>query len=157
MSALSRTLAKCRAVRLLLCHDAVMTDQPTPRPEGILIKNARERGRLSTREAARRAQVSETRWRQIEKGYSIPAKGEYNSACGSARTLARMAQVVDVTPDDLEKAGRADAAERLRNLGDLRATTGRPDDFHSRIDHLMGQPKARRMLERMVTMLEEDL
>lgn len=36
-----------------------------------------------------------------------------------AETLARMAQVVGVTPEQLEEAGRADAADELRALPPL--------------------------------------
>lgn len=38
---------------------------------------------------------------------------------GPANTLARMAQVVGVTPEQLQEAGREDAAEELRALPPL--------------------------------------
>jgi transcriptional regulator with XRE-family HTH domain len=137
-----------------------MKDKPKPPPEGILIKKARERARLSIREAARRAGRSETCWRYVENGYSTPAKGEISPARAGALTLAQLAQAVGVTPDALEKAERADAADKLRNLDDPHAASS-PwlDDVHRRIDQLagLGHPKARPMLESMVTMLEENL
>ena len=133
-----------------------MADKPKQPPEGVLIRNARERANLSVREAARRASMSEGRWRQIENGYSTPAKGEYYQVRGPDRTVARMARVVDVTPEELAATGREDAAEKLRELNAPRsATAGRPDDLDRRIARLMADPKARRLLESFVEIVEE--
>jgi hypothetical protein len=69
--------------------------------------------RLSAREAARRAGLSEGRWRQITAGYQVVSAGVYAPVRGPAATLARMAAVAGVTPDQLRQAGRPDAAKAL--------------------------------------------
>jgi hypothetical protein len=68
---------------------------------------------MSAREAARRAGISEGRWRQITGGYQVVSAGVYAPVRGPAATVARMAAVVGVTPAQLRQAGRADAAKAL--------------------------------------------
>lgn len=92
------------------------TQTPEPPPEATLIKEALRRARLSAREAARRAGISETRWRQIANGYQDVGKGMRVPTTGPADTLARMAQVAGVTADQLRQAGRDDAADELVEL-----------------------------------------
>lgn len=79
---------------------------------------AMKRLRLSGRKASDLAGMSEGRWRQIVNGYQNPTAGVFIAVTGKADTLARMAKVVGVTSDDLQKAGRADAADELRALLD---------------------------------------
>jgi hypothetical protein len=95
----------------------VDTQKPEAPPEALLIKEALRRSRLSGRAAAKRAALGETRWRQIVNGYSDVGGGVRVPVVAPAETLARMAQVVGVTPDELRQAGRADAAEELAALG----------------------------------------
>lgn len=90
-----------------------MSQRPEPPPWGALITTALRRERLSAREAARRAGISEGRWRQITGGYQVVSSGVYAPVRGPAETLARMAAVVGVTPAQLRAAGRADAARAL--------------------------------------------
>jgi hypothetical protein len=73
--------------------------------------------KLSAREAARRAGISEGRWRQIAAGYQVVSAGVYAPVHGPAQTLARMAAVVGVTPAQLTEAGRPDAAQALASSG----------------------------------------
>jgi hypothetical protein len=73
--------------------------------------------KLSAREAARRAGISEGRWRQIAGGYQVVSAGVYAPVHGPAQTLARMAAVVGVTPAQLTEAGRPDAAKALASSG----------------------------------------
>jgi hypothetical protein len=73
--------------------------------------------KLSAREAARRAGISEGRWRQIAGGYQVVSAGVYAPVHGPAQTLARMAAVVGVTPAQLTEAGRPDAAKELASSG----------------------------------------
>jgi hypothetical protein len=87
-----------------------MPERPAPPPWGALITTALAREGLSVREAARRAGLSEGRWRQITGGYQIVSPGVYASVRGPAATLARMARVVGVTAEQLSEAGRDDAA-----------------------------------------------
>ena len=84
-------------------------DTSSPTPEGVLIEAARSRAGLSQNAAAERAGITGTHWRTIVRG------GVAMTSPRGLATLARMAQVVGVTPDELEQAGRADAADALRS------------------------------------------
>jgi transcriptional regulator with XRE-family HTH domain len=90
-----------------------MTDRPEPPPWGILIARALRAAGLSAREAARRAGISEGRWRQITGGYQVVSPGVYAQVRGPGATLAKMAAVAGVTAAELRAAGRGDAAEAL--------------------------------------------
>jgi len=97
-----------------------MTERPEPPPWGALISAALARQGISAREAARRAGMSEGRWRQITGGYQVVSPGVYAPVRGPAGTLARMAAVAGVTPAQLRAADRDDAAhvlERQREQG----------------------------------------
>jgi len=113
-----------------------MTEQlpPTP-PEGNLIKRALAASGISQREAARRAGISDTRWRQIVTGYQAVG-GTKASFRSPDDTLARMAYVVAVTPEELEEADREGAANALRALqarqAELASTL--PADAQARVE-----------------------
>jgi transcriptional regulator with XRE-family HTH domain len=96
----------------------VMSERAGPLPEGALITAALKRRRLSARAAAPQAGISETRWRQITSGYQT-VSGQRIPVRAPADTLARMAQIARVTPEQLIEVDRADAAEELRNLPPL--------------------------------------
>lgn len=96
-----------------------MNERPAAPPWGLLIAQALKKSRMSAREAAKRAGMSDGRWRQIVSGYQTVSAGVYAPVRGPAETLARMAQVVGVTPEQLEQAGRSDAAAELRELPSL--------------------------------------
>lgn len=92
-----------------------MQTRPEQPPEGKLIAAAAERLSLSIREAARRAGISYGRWRQITTGYQNTSPGEFAIVRAPAKTLAKMAKTVGVTPEDMETVGqRPDAAEIMR-------------------------------------------
>lgn len=93
-----------------------MTDRPEQLPEGRLIALAQKRSRLSGRKSAEMADMSEGHWRAIVSGSRSISAGIWVPVRAPAETLARMAQVVGVTPEQLERANRADAAEELRLL-----------------------------------------
>jgi hypothetical protein len=101
-----------------------MSERPSPPPWGSLVTKALAGAKLSAREAARRAGISEGRWRQIAGGYQVVSAGVYAPVHGPAQTLARMAAVVGVTPAQLTQAGRPDAAKVLASSG------SGPDDGH---------------------------
>lgn len=105
-----------------------MTETPPQRPEGELIKGALRRSRLSARKAADLAGISEGRWRQIVNGYQS-VSGTALAVKGPPETVARMAQVVGVTPEELDSADRGDAAEELRTL--LRTAADLPTELRS--------------------------
>jgi hypothetical protein len=93
-----------------------MAQRPEPPPWGSLITAGIRRAGLSAREAARRAEISEGRWRQITGGYQVVSPGVYAPVRGPASTLAKMAAVAGVTPAELEQSGRPDAAAVLAQL-----------------------------------------
>jgi hypothetical protein len=87
--------------------------RPDPFPWGAAIAAACRQGGLSARAAARRAGISEGRWRQITGGYQVVRPGVYVPVRGPAQTVARMAAVAGLTPAQLTAAGRDDAARVL--------------------------------------------
>ncbi|GAB3115975.1 hypothetical protein GCM10027160_24180 [Streptomyces calidiresistens] len=90
------------------------TSRPAPTPEGAAITAAQKRARISVRRAAEAAGISEGRWRQIASGYQVVGRGNYVPVSGApADTIARMAHVVGLTPQDLDATGRRDAATEL--------------------------------------------
>ena len=91
-----------------------MESRPEQPPEGRLIHDAADHLDLSIREAAKRAGISYGRWRQIVTGYQNVSPGSFAPVHAPAKTLAKMARVVGVTPEQLTEAGRDDAAEFLR-------------------------------------------
>lgn len=93
-----------------------MTDRPEQRPEGRVIAAASKSSPLSVREAAAEVGISEGRWYQIVRGYQTISKGVFAPVRGPADTVARMARVLGIEPEQLEKAGREDAADELRAL-----------------------------------------
>ena len=93
-----------------------MEERPEQRPEGALIAAALKRSRMSQRQAAAKADISENRFRAIVHGYQTVSAGTYAPVRGPAETVARIAQAAGVTPEQLEEAGRPDAAEELRAL-----------------------------------------
>jgi transcriptional regulator with XRE-family HTH domain len=101
-----------------------MTERPEPPPWGALITTALARQGLSAREAARRAGLSEGRWRQITGGYQVVSPGVYAQVRGPAGTLARMANAAGVSVAELRAAGRADAADVLASQRERTAETG---------------------------------
>jgi hypothetical protein len=96
-----------------LCEGTCMTERPEPPPWGTLIAAGLRSAGISAREAARRAGISEGRWRQISGGYQVVSPGVYAEVRGPAATLAKMAAVAGVTAAELRASGRADAADAL--------------------------------------------
>lgn len=104
-----------------------MEQRPEQPPEGRLIADAAERLDLSIREAARRAGISYGRWRQIVTGYQNVSPGSFATVHAPARTLAKMAAVVGITPEQMETEGqRPDAAEAMRQQVPSRITPPEP-------------------------------
>ncbi|WP_327290242.1 helix-turn-helix domain-containing protein [Streptomyces sp. NBC_01198] len=104
-----------------------MTEGPDAPPEGQLIKQALVGSRLSQREAARRAGISETRWRQLVSGYQLVSRAKV-PVRSPDDTLARMARAVGVTAEQLAGAGREGAAAVLREADATAAPLGRGTD-----------------------------
>ncbi|WP_157431152.1 helix-turn-helix domain-containing protein [Actinomadura macra] len=139
-----------------------MNERPEQRPEGALIAAALKRSRMSQRQAAAKAEISENRFRAIVHGYQTVSAGSYAPVRGPADTVARIARVVGVTPEQLVEAGRIDAAEELR--GDTEAVFGDlpvPTDEELRQSGLQPETveallEMRRAVERMVQERNED-
>jgi transcriptional regulator with XRE-family HTH domain len=129
-----------------------MAQRPDPPEWGVLIAAALRTAGISKREAARRAGISEGRWRQIASGYQVVSPGVYAQVRGPAATLARMAAVAGVTPEQLTKAGRDDAACLMREAED------RPkgDEILERV-RAMDTDQARELLARIALQLGVDL
>lgn len=85
--------------------------------EAELIRRRRESAvpALSRRQAAAKAGISPSQWGDVERGTKNAGSGVIAPARATAGTLARMAQAIGVTPDELTAAGRRDAATQLRN------------------------------------------
>src|SRR5205823_3813894 len=97
-------------------------ERPEQPPEGKLIAAATERSTLSIREASRRAGISYGRWRQIASGVQHVSPGEFAAVHAPARTLAKMAAVVGITPEQMATRGqRPDVAEVMAEAAPVRA------------------------------------
>lgn len=70
----------------------------------------------SIRQLAANAGISDTRWRHVVKGWQPGRGGVKVDVRAPALTLARMAAVVGVDPDDLAVAGRDDASALMAKL-----------------------------------------
>ncbi|MEW2631581.1 hypothetical protein AB0903_07970 [Streptomyces sp. NPDC048389] len=77
---------------------------------------------MSARKAASQAGLSDARWRQIVSGYQS-VSGAFVPVRAPAETLARMAQVVGVSAEELTEAGREDAAQELAKMRKPSAAT----------------------------------
>ncbi len=96
-----------------------MVTDLAPPPEARLITEMREKPpRMSMRQAAREAGISETRWRQLEAGVRDFRGVKYAEPPGPAQTIARMALAVGATPAQLTEAGRPDAAAELEAMAE---------------------------------------
>jgi len=90
----------------------------TPRtPEGRLIRRARKERGLSIPAAAALAGISAQHWGNIERGHQSVSADEREDVTGTADMIALMARTAGgVTPEHLDAADRADAADALREM-----------------------------------------
>ena len=95
-----------------------MTTEHHPPPEAVLITQRIEAlvPQPSRSRLAREAGISPALWAKIEKGYDQPADGIRVPYKGSARAVAAMASVLGITPAELRKCKRGDAARILAAL-----------------------------------------
>lgn len=119
-----------------------MDERPEQSPEGRLLGLAQKRSPLSARKAAEVAGMSEGRWRQIVSGYQTVSRGVYAPVRAPAETVARMSRVVSVTPEELEAAGRPDAAEELRSMLPPPVAGTALDAGMQRLEHLVAEATA---------------
>jgi len=102
-----------------------MSIKAGPPPEAEVIRRRREAATptLSRRQAAAKAGISPSQWSDVERGCKQVGSGVTIPVQATAQALARMAHSVVATPDELQAAGREDAATQPRELeqaGDLR-------------------------------------
>lgn len=91
-------------------------EEYAPSPAARLIEQRRKARGMSIREAAKRAELSEGRWRQIAKGYQQLAQGARAPVTTPPATIARMAMAVGATSDELVAVGERDVADIVRNV-----------------------------------------
>ncbi|MEN3225204.1 helix-turn-helix domain-containing protein [Mycolicibacterium porcinum] len=94
--------------------------EPMQPPEAEFLERLRTAAKpsLSVRAAAKEAGISDSRWRQIIKGYRQETKDLRIPVRAPADTLARMATVVQASPEELDAVGRSDAADIMRAAAD---------------------------------------
>jgi transcriptional regulator with XRE-family HTH domain len=85
------------------------TPEPGPTPEGILIRRGRLASGMSVPEAAQKAEISVSRWNQLEAGYETRG-GVRRPIRIPDGPLAAAALTVNVTPKQLADAERYEAA-----------------------------------------------
>jgi transcriptional regulator with XRE-family HTH domain len=92
-------------------------ETPAAPAEARLIRTARLAAGMSAAQAARATEgaVSATYWRDVERGYG-GRRGQRAAARASDGLLAAMARVTGVTPDQLDKVQREDAARVLTEI-----------------------------------------
>lgn len=93
-------------------------DEYRPSRAATVIETRRASGKMKVREAARRADLSEGRWRQIAKGYQSIGRGLRAPVTAPTSTLARMALAVGLTPDEMTEAGEDRVAEEMLAVAD---------------------------------------
>src|SRR5262249_1130533 len=93
-------------------------DAYTPPPEAQLIAYRRvsHHPALSMRQAARLAGISPQSWSNVETGSKFIGSGMKLPHTGTAGMVARMAFVLDISPDDLRGCDREDAAAILTTI-----------------------------------------
>jgi hypothetical protein len=102
---------------LFACEDSRMGHTtPDQTPEGRLIEQAATYSGRSARALSANAGMSDTRWRQVVRGWQPGPAGTPVEARASAVTLARMALAVGVSADQLTEVGREDAAVQLQRI-----------------------------------------
>ena len=99
-------------------HSRVVTDD-MQRPEGRLIQEALRASGLSARRASELMPISDSRLRHIIRGYQPVGQGQRISVVAPADTLADIALALDVTPEQMLRAGRRDAADLMTRRLDL--------------------------------------
>jgi transcriptional regulator with XRE-family HTH domain len=103
-------------------------EKPTPPPEAHLLRQAIKRSGMSQRRVAALAEMSEGRLRQIINGYASVGAGQFVAVSAPDLTLARIADVLNLTQDDLSAAGRGGAAVELYEIQGQRYAGQWPDD-----------------------------
>ena len=130
-----------------------MDERPEQPPEGRLLAQALERSGMSIRQASKKAGLSYGRWRQITSGFQNVSPGSWAAVRGPAPTVARMARVVGVTPDQMAEAGREDAAAVMReNARHLSAVSSGSSEFDVAVRTIRDLPLPDNVKEGMIAL-----
>lgn len=136
-----------------------MEDHEYQRPEGKLLGAAMARTGKSVRKIAAGMGISDSRLRHIVNGYQPVGRGQKVEVVAPAATLARIADKLGITPNDLVAAGREDAAELLRTMPPEAQTEAEENPFMV-LKELLRERREneewRRNAERRLLELEED-
>ncbi|GAA0632543.1 hypothetical protein GCM10010174_62020 [Kutzneria viridogrisea] len=97
-----------------------------------LLAAARDAQGLSWHAAADLAGINSGTWQANETGYWTVEGRRVEAKGGRPATIARMALVVGVSPDQLREAGRPDAATALEQMLTGRTTGADVTTFHER-------------------------
>lgn len=118
-------------------------------PLGQLLEEGRAALRLSGREAARRAGISESRWRQVIAGTQPGPNGTRIAANPRPRTVLAMAIAVDVDGREaLARAGFTQTADEVAALvADLKAEPQGTGGIHGKEFDLLSEVRRIRGLE----------
>jgi transcriptional regulator with XRE-family HTH domain len=122
----------------------------SPWPLGPALEQARTSRGLATREAARIAGISDTQWRNMERGYEL-RKGNKIAVSPRADTVERAARVVGL---NVEQALRLAGLEV--SLPDLAEHDTGPDLSAVDLDDLLGELR-RRAVGAVRAATEEDI
>lgn len=116
-------------------------------PLGTYLVEARERINMSRREAARRAGISESRYRQVELGYQQVSPDIRVPVSPKAETVVSMAQAVEADPAEALRLNGMDPATYSRLL--VPAADQVPDyEWFARLDR-EGREKVLADLQRL--------
>lgn len=103
-------------------------DRPPARPEGALLRLARQAAGMTIPDAVKASGVSKARWSQVESGYET-RNGVTRPVQAKADTIARMARAVSIPPERLRDEGRReDAASILEEM--IRSEPATPVPAH---------------------------
>lgn len=96
-------------------HDDHGNKGVEPAPEAELIRTARANSwpKLSQTDAAREIGISQTRWRDLERGWRWVRKGEAIANHAPADQVASAARLLRIPADAMRDAGRDDVADLL--------------------------------------------
>lgn len=104
-----------------------MAENEYQRPEGKVLGDAMKRSGKSARKIAPDTGLTDSRLRHIVNGYQPVGQGQKIVVVAPAETLARVAQALGVSADQLDEAGRSDAADLLRDMPEPIKETPEPN------------------------------